>query len=243
MSHPCFRLKPEELPGRLKAPPEFDVFGSGVDAAPPGTLENSKALFLKDFSGDNSVSLEDSVLGVKAQASGRVHLELHGVNLVRRVLTVAHGETLRLSYKSRGSRSVVEDTIFMGKGAHLEYDGRFKVPSGEFSSTVRVVHSQPEAVSEVNIRGLVRGRATVLPTGEFLAGSRGSTTSINGSVVLLGKGKANAVPRLLIGDPATNAYHSFKKLQMTPEQAFYISSRGLTENNIEVLYERLILGG
>jgi Fe-S cluster assembly scaffold protein SufB len=219
------------------------MFNSGLRSFPDGNLSGVKALYLGDFKGDSKMSLKGAFIGVNSRASGTVHLELRGVNFVKRKFTVDKGDELRLDYVSKDSVSIVEDVIYLGEGSKLTYDGRFKIRSGEFTNIVRVVHEKPAAASEVNIRGLVRGKATVLPTGEFLPGSASSTTSINGFVVMFGKGKVNAVPELLINDPATKACHSFKKLQITPEQLFYLASRGLGENNIEALYEGFVLGG
>jgi hypothetical protein len=228
--------------GKLKPPAGFGEFKSGIRRFPEGHLEGTRALFVDDFEGDSEMSVEDSFIGLESRASGSLALTLRGKSFVKRVFTVPDGGELRLRYVSVDSASTVEDTIHLGEGARLEYDGRFKVGAGRFINRLRVVHSRPDSSSEVSLRGVVRGGATLLPTGEFLPGARGSSTSIKGAVFLFGGGKADAVPKLLIGDPRTRAYHSFKKFQMNPEQLFYMTSRGLGENNIESLYEKFMMG-
>lgn len=242
MNHPCFKIKAEELLGKLRPPKGFDGFKSGIKSFPNQNMECKKALYLGDFRGDSKIVLNNSFVGIQSKVSGDIHTDLQGVNFLKRIFTIPKDEELKLSYISRDSVSFVDDVIYLGENSRLIYDGRFKINSGEFVNNVRVIHSKPDANSEVNIKGLVHDKATILPVGEFLLGSAGSTTSVNGFVVMFGEGKAHAVPKLLIGDPETKAYHSFKKLQMTPEQMFYLSSRGLMENNIEALYERFILG-
>jgi len=232
----------KRLKGRVKQPEGFEDFPPGLVSLPGERLEGVKFLYVGDVSGRTHISLKDSVAGMVCDASGSMELELRGDNRLRRIITVPEGSRLKLSYVSRGG-GTVEDLVYLKEGAELVYDGRFRVRSGAFTASVRVVHEGKKSSSKVDLRGVVRGKARILPTGELLPGSVGSRTSLNGFVVVFGRGEVKAVPELLVGEQEAAASHSFKKLRLTQGQQFYLSSRGLGENNIERLYERFILGG
>jgi len=232
----------KRLKGVVKQPEGFEDFPRGLVSLPGERLEGVKFLYMGDVSGRTHISLKDSVVGMVCDASGSMELELLGDNRLRRMITVAEGSKLKLSFVSRGG-GAVEDLVYLKEGAELIYDGRFRVRSGVFTASVRVVHEGKESSSRIDLRGVVRGKVKILPTGELLPGSVGSRTSLNGFVVVFGRGEVEAVPELLVGEQGAAASHSFRKLRLTREQRFYLSSRGLGENNIEKLYEGFILGG
>jgi|GEM_PF-2903263 len=239
--HEAFHIKPKEQKGSLPVPSTFDQFTSALPVF-PDSLKNTRAMFISEFSGNKSIEVCDSVFGLKTTASGKFHTELSGTNFMQRVIVTKPHEKLKISYRSRESVSYVNDLIYLSEGSRLEYDGRFKAKRGEFTNFVHVVHQEPRASSIVNVKGLVFNLATVLTTGELLPGSKESQTSVNSFAVVFGDGKINAVPKLLISEPDTKSYHSFKKIHLTPKQLFFLGSRGIKQNYIEKFYERFILG-
>ncbi|MBR9680764.1 MAG: SufD family Fe-S cluster assembly protein [Candidatus Altiarchaeota archaeon] len=241
VDHESFHIKPKVLKGNLPVPNGFEKFTSAMSEFPKNFL-NVQALITSDFSKSLKLDLKDSVVGMKLQASGKLHTELVGVNYLQRVIMTKPNEHLKISYRSKDSISYVKDLIYLSEGSSFSYDGRFKSKSGEFVNFVHVVHKKPNATSKVTVKGLVFNQATVLTTGELLLGSKGSDTSVNSFAVVFGDGKINAVPELLISDPNTTSFHSFKKIYLTPEQTFFLESRGIKQNNIEKFYERFILG-
>ena len=241
VDHAAFHISPKVLEGKLPVPSGFESFKSALSEFPKD-FSKIHAMIISDFSGEQKINLKDSILGMKLNASGKLHTELFGVNYLQRVIVTKPHEHLKISYRSKDSTSYVKDLIYLSEGSSLSYDGRFKSKSGEFVNFVHVVHKEPKAKSEVNVRGLVFNKATILTTGELLPGSKDSDTSVNSFAVVFGDGKINAVPKLLISDPNTTSFHSFKKIYLTPEQAFFLESRGIKQNNIEKFYERFILG-
>lgn len=221
---------------------KFEEFGKEREFKPT-TLITGKRLFqIGELCGTFNTRIKDSKLAFKGMAEGRIHIELEGKTYVKRHITVPKKKHLVLSYTSLDSESVIEDVVHVSTGAKLTYEGRFKTDLHEFNGSVHIVHKEPDARSDVNVKGIVRKEATLHTTGEVLPGSDGSEVVVNSLVVLFGEGKVRAVPKLLIKNPKTKSYHSFKKIYLSPEQLFYMQSRGFEKDNIEKLYERLIIG-
>ncbi len=168
-----------------------------------------------------------------------IFTELRGEEL-RREIHVRPGDALRVRYVARDAGGSLEDTIFLGEGARLVYEGRFSARTRDFSNVVRVVHASPGSKSRVDVRGFVRAHARILTTGEISAPD--CETSVNSTVFIFGSGRVEGHPDLLISDPSAKAYHSFRKLYLTPEQLFYLNSRGIEYRQIEGMYEQFILG-
>lgn len=242
MKHPALGMGLEEDKGSREPPGGFDMFSSAVEGNPEGRLENRKALYVGTSGGRVSVALDGSFLGFSGTATGEIALELKGTNFLKRIITVPAGEELHLSFRSRGSVSYVDDTVLLGEGSRLVYDGRFKNDRGPFHASVRAVHRGRDSASEVDVRGMVYGDAEVFPTGEVLRGARGASASVSSRVFVFGEGGVEAVPRLLVGEPDSEARHSFRKVRMTPEQRFYLATRGVEQRNIEEFYERMMFG-
>jgi len=221
---------------------KFEEFGVGTEFKPTTLISGKKLFQVGTSCGTFNTRVKDSKLAFKGTAEGKIHIDLEGETYVKRHITVPPKKQLVLSYKSLDSKSVIDDIVHVSAGAKLVYDGRFKSDLHGFNGSVHIVHKEPEAKSEVNVKGVVRKEATLLTTGEVLPGSDGSEVSVNSLVVVFGDGKVRAVPELLIKNPATKSYHSFKKIYMSPEQIFYMQSRGFEKENIEKLYERLIIG-
>ena len=220
----------------------FKEFGEEREFEPATLVSGRRIFYVGAMRGTFNTRVKDSRLAFKGVAEGKVHIETEGETYVKRDITVPPGKHLVLSYKSLDSKSVIEDVVHVSAGARLTYDGRFKSDLHEFSGQVHIVHGERDAKSDVNVRGIVHRGATLRTTGEVLPGSDGSEVSVNSLAVVFGNGRVRAVPELLIKNPKTKSYHSFKKVHLSPEQLFYMQSRGFEKGGIEKLYERLIIG-
>ncbi|MBR9690020.1 MAG: hypothetical protein GOV01_03940 [Candidatus Altiarchaeota archaeon] len=242
-THPALKLKVPETRGKFGASKKFaNTFSYKSTSFPKDQVSNQKTLFVSKISGKNSLTLTNSIIGMELHASGNLHTDFNGTNFLKRIIVIEPGKTLKLTYTSRDTQAYIDDLVYVSENSKLIYDGRFKNKSGEFFNRVHIVHKEPDGLSEVSVKGLVFGHSTVLTTGELLSGSHGSETSVNSFAVIFGNGKVNAIPELLISEPLSNSFHSFKKIHLTSEQMFYLQSRGIKENHIEDFYEKYILG-
>ncbi len=108
--------------------------------------------------------------------------------------------------------------------------------------TARMVHVGRDTDSDINVRGVVQGRADAVYRGLTMIkkdahGANGAQTEK--LLMLSPKSRAAAIPMLLIDENDVKCGHAASVGQINPDQLFYLMSRGISEREAK----RMIVWG
>ena len=201
-----------------------------------------KTLYTGNFSGKLNTTVKNSSFGFHGKAKGELNFCFEGKCMVKRFFKIPKNETLKLTYVSNNSDSVIEDYVYMSENSKLDYIGKFICEKNNFKNFVKIIHEEPNAKSEVNIKGIVTSKSDIITSAEVLEDSKGSQVSLNSIIFLFDEGRVNALPELNVETPFSRVSHSFKKIRFTSEQLFYIESRGVKMDDIKNFQKRMLLG-
>ncbi len=220
----------------------FSGFNSVKKFEPTSSFINKNILYTGSFSGKLITKVKDSSFGFHGQAKGELNFCFEGKCIVKRFFRIPPNETLKLTYLSNDSDSIIEDYVYMSENSKLDYVGKFVCEKNKFKNFVKIIHEEPNAKSEVNIKGIVSSKVDIITSAEVLEGSKGSKVSLNSIVFLFDEGRVNALPELNVETPFSRVSHSFRKIKFTPEQLFYLESRKVKMDDIKNFQKKTLLG-
>jgi|GEM_PF-3563945 len=145
---------------------------------------------------------------------------------------LASGAGLRWAVAEGGGRLLRRDDLVFLRGEGSSVRAFYLLASGSRGSQVdggmTVEHESPETVSRLLVRGLVGdGRVVFRGRGRIIPGARGASADHRARGLLLGSGRLDIVPGLLIGEHEVEASHGAVASAPDEEELFYLASRGI----------------
>jgi Fe-S cluster assembly scaffold protein SufB len=167
-------------------------------------------------------------------ASGTLEVNC-GSEKVERTINVAMGKKLEVNVFSKDLLSEVSDTVYVGENSELSYVCDLESDKKKIRINLRLIHEKPNSKSSARIKCVSSNNIEVITSSELLSGSDGSESRIDVLGFVFWGGKMSAVPRLLVSNPLSKGFHSFKKIVFSRDQMFYLHSRGLDDETIKTL--------
>lgn len=142
------------------------------------------------------------------------------------------GAELRWAVAEGGGRLLRRDDLVFLRGEESAVGAFYLLGSGERDSQadggMTVEHEAPGTVSRLLVRALVGdGRVVFRGRGRMAPGTRGSRADQRARGLLLGGGRFDVLPALLIGEHEVEASHGAAASAPDEEELFYLASRGL----------------
>jgi Fe-S cluster assembly scaffold protein SufB len=154
---------------------------------------------------------------------------------IERKINVAKGKKLEVNFVSKDLLSEVNDTVYVGENSELLYVCDLESDKKKLKINLRLVHDNPNSKSSARIKCVSSNDVEVATSSELLSGSDGSESRVDVIGFVFWGGKMSAVPRLLVSNPLSKGFHSFKKIVFSRDQMFYLHSRGLDDETIKTL--------
>ncbi len=145
-----------------------------------------------------------------------------------------------------GGRLVRRDDLVFLRGKESAVRASYLLASGERGSQLdggmTVEHRSPETDSRLLVRALVGdGRVVFRGRGRMAPGVRGASADHRARGLLLGRGRFDVLPALLIGEHEVEASHGAVASGPDEEELFYLASRGIgRERAVELLVEGFV---
>ncbi len=131
------------------------------------------------------------------------------------------------------------DVVLSGEGAQVEIIGLvMSKGSDERSLETYITHAAPNTKSNVNVRGVLRGRSKFDFRGnvKIEEGAKGSDAYLRSDVLLFDEAKmGDDTPALEILEPDVKAGHAATIGKVDENMLFYLMSRGLSRRQAEKL--------
>lgn len=160
--------------------------------------------------------------------------------------TLADSARMHWHIFTLGSGSYSLTSELTGPNAVSQIDWTFKATKKEKQTIdVRNVFSARSGGGEILLKGIAEDHATVKANGEIKIGLQGggTQTHLTEEVLMLdATAKVDAIPGLEIKTNDVKASHSATVSRVTPEQLFYLQSRGLPEDIARTLFIDGFLG-
>ncbi len=165
-----------------------------------------------------------------------------GMRTIRRQSTVDAGGIIHwhiVTLGGHGDRHEIVSTL-AGKNAASSIDWIFFVRGDEKQHvSASTVFTAPGGRGEVAMKGVAQDRGYIRCDGkiEISKCGKGTDTSLTEKILLLDKtAQADAVPELVIRTNDVKASHSASVSRVSPEDLFYLQSRGLTAKEARKIF-------
>ncbi len=167
---------------------------------------------------------------------------------IKQQSSVAAGASMQWQQVTLGGRDVAHDLLSRVSGANAEsaVDWMFYAKGDEKQTlTVRNVFDATNGGGEILMQGVAEGTAHISAKGLIDIGLKGGGTNtyLTQRVLMLDpSAKVHAVPGLEIKTNDVKASHSATVARVTPEDLFYLASRGIPLHEARAMFVQGFLG-